>query len=99
MNGTIDEALRAVFKTEEIEPIPEDHYYTGGQWVTPCMCGHEEHGGGRDATMCCDTEGCECGGWEPQPGCARPLVRREGLHPFLAMLRGLRDDSDEWLKG
>lgn len=90
MATTIDEALREMFPLELLEPIPEDHHYTGGDWVTPCMCGHESHGGSRDMSMCCDTDDCECGGYEPQPGVARPTVRREGMHPFFKMLRGVR---------
>jgi len=93
---TISDAIRRAFPSSAIRPIPEDHHYVGGEWVTPCICGHDDHGGARDETMCCDTDDCECGGWEPQPGVARPTVRREGLSPFLAMLRGLSYLSDAW---
>lgn len=79
--------LKATFPAEAIKPVA-DHYFTGGEWVTPCMCGHEDHGGGRDETMCCDTDGCDCGGYERQPGCARPTIRNEGRHQFFALIGG-----------
>jgi hypothetical protein len=83
----LTDSLKAAFPDNRIQPIPTDHYYTGGEWATPCMCGHHSHGySGHREDMCCDD--CEdCGGYEPQPGMALPTIRREGMHPFLLILR------------
>lgn len=33
----------------------------------PCVCGHHSHGyRGHCEHMCCDTDDCECGGYEPE---------------------------------
>lgn len=95
--GTIEDALRAAFPPELARPYPEDHYYTGGHWAAPCMCGHPEadHPGGWESCdhtddTCLLAPGQDyCGGFDPQPAMALPRVRHEGMSPFLRMLRGL----------
>ena len=80
MADTITNALRAMFPDTVIRPIdwtaPRE-----GEWATPCMCGHHDHGySGHCEHMCC-TEGddCDCGGFEPQPGMRLPP--RAGREP------------------
>lgn len=86
---TLSESLKIIAADEAIANFPTDHHFVGGGWATPCMCGHDSHGySGHCEHMCCDTDDCECGGYEPQPGMALPVVRREGMHPFLRALHG-----------
>lgn len=79
--------LKAMYPEAALSVLDMDFHLRGGEWVTPCMCGHDSHGySGHCEHMSCDTDGCECGGYERQPGCARPTVRVEGLSPFMRML-------------
>jgi hypothetical protein len=76
--------LKALYNSATIEPMPRDHYYTGGDWPGPCMCGHDSPD--HRMAMSCDDPDCDCGDFEPRPGMANPLVRHEGPHPFLSRL-------------
>lgn len=79
MVSMMDE-LKRVFRDEKIAEIDMDRVsWRSGEWATPCMCGHHSHGySGHCEHMCCDTDDCECGGFEPQPGMALPPRRDNG---------------------
>ena len=85
---TLDETLKHNYG-DLTEPIDDTHWHSGREWVAPCMCGHHDHGysGHREDMCCTESDNCDCGGFDPQPGCYRPRIRHEGAHPFLSLLR------------
>ena len=75
---TLSDQLKRMFPDNIVRQF--DDSVIPGQWATPCMCGHHDHGhSGHCEHMCCtEDDDCDCGGFEPQPGMRLPDRKRSG---------------------